>query len=607
MEHEVFEDFECAEFMNMHFVCIKVDREEHPDVDSWFMDAVHLMRSQGGWPLNVFTLPDGRPIFGGTYFPKANWMSVLENLQHVFQSDSDSVFQYAEKLRVALNQLNAPQLSNDILLSTEDVKRLVAEWSNSFDYKHGGSSRAPKFPMPSNWEMLLHMGLLENNTPALNHLQLTLDCMARGGIYDQLGGGFSRYSVDGEWKVPHFEKMLYDNAQLVSLYAQAYRAFSSVLYGNVVDDTVAFIKSEWSSHDGLYYAALDADSDGVEGKYYVWTENEFDDVLYEDAGLLKRYYGVGSHGFWEHGLSVLCVRQSDENWCANVGLDYDEWKGTLEAGKKKLLLQRQSRNKPATDDKCIASWNAMLVKAFAEASKMKGRKHYLKDAEELVDAMLKHLMHEDGLLLHAITKGKTLNGFLLEDQVFFADALIAVYEAGGSERWLLLARDLMQQVLLHFSDENSALLLSRRLSTDDVVGKKFEVNDNVIPAANSVACRSLTRLARHFPESDFDKRAHTMLSEVSNRIDFAPGYSNWILALMERLYPPVEVVFTGPNAISQLEFFNETMHTFVLTAASTKNSELTLFKSRGGVDSPIYVCRNRSCDVPVYRVEDIKL
>jgi uncharacterized protein YyaL (SSP411 family) len=607
MEHEVFEDFECAEFMNMHFVCIKVDREEHPDVDSWFMDAVHLMGSQGGWPLNVFTLPDGRPVFGGTYFPKANWMNVLENLQHVFQSDSDSVFQYAEKLRLALNQLNAPQVSNNLLPSMEDVGKLVAEWSKTFDLNHGGSMRAPKFPMPSNWELLLHIGILENNSPALNHVQLTLNCMAMGGIYDQLGGGFARYSVDGEWKVPHFEKMLYDNTQLVSLYAQAYRAFPSVLYGNVVDDTLAFIKREWSSRDSLYYAALDADSDGVEGKYYVWTEGEFEDLLSEDAGMLKRYYGVGSHGFWEHGLSVLCVRHSDESWCANVGLNQNEWQDMLDTGKRKLLHHRQSRNKPATDDKCIASWNAMLVKAFAEASKMKGRKHFLTDAEELIEAMLKHLMHKDGLLLHATTKGKALSGFLLEDQVFFADALIVVYEAGGSERWLLLARELMQRVVLHFSDENSALLLSRKSSAEDVVGKKFEVNDNVIPAANSAACRVFARLARHFPESGFDHRANSMLSEVAHRIDYAPGYSNWLLALMEHLYHPVEVVFTGPDAITQLQSFNETMRPFVLTAASTKNSELTLFKSRGGVDSPIYVCRNRSCDVPVYRVEDIKL
>jgi uncharacterized protein YyaL (SSP411 family) len=607
MEHEVFEDFECAEFMNMHFVCIKVDREERPDVDSWFMDAVHLMGSQGGWPLNVFTLPDGRPVYGGTYFPKLRWMELLENLHHVMKQDAGRATEYADQLQSALKELNAGAKNQSRLSVVDDVHAWMEKWSTYWDLERGGNRKAPKFPMPNNWELLLHYGLYYKNEKSIEHLKLTLDQMAMGGIYDQLGGGFARYSVDAEWKVPHFEKMLYDNAQLVALYAQAYRAFGDELYVKVVDDTLEFTESEWKSSNGLYYAALDADSDGVEGKYYVWTEAEFDELLGEDSALLKKYFGVGSHGYWEHDVSVLCLKRKDEVWCREQNLEPDVWSEKLKRSKEQLSAHRLKRTKPALDDKCIASWNAMLLKAFAEASKMKGRHSLVERATDLAESLMKHLMLPNGLLAHAITKGRVTRITLLEDQVFFIDGLLSLYEVTGAEKWLKLAAKTMEQVDIFFAHNETCFYQNRSTELEDVCGVKFEINDNVIPAGNSVACRCLLKLSRYLEEKKFGNRALDMLQQVSGSIDFAPGFSNWLLALLEYHTDKVEVIFTGINANEINHTFQERLQPFVLVAASTTDSELPLFRGRPANESAIYVCKNQSCELPVYRAEDIRI
>jgi uncharacterized protein YyaL (SSP411 family) len=605
MEHEVFEDFECAEFMNMHFVCIKVDREERPDVDSWYMDAVHLMGSQGGWPLNVFTLPDGRPVYGGTYFPKPRWIELLENLQRVIQQDSHRAIEYATQLQEALTRLNTSSGAAAELPGMPEVHGWIENWAKYWDLELGGNRKAPKFPMPSNWELLLNYAAHFGSEGALKHVKCTLDKMARGGIYDQLGGGFARYSVDAEWKVPHFEKMLYDNAQLVSLYAQAFRASGEKMYESIVRDTLSFINREWKSPDGLYYAALDADSDGAEGTYYVWTDSELDELLGEDALLLKKYFGVGSHGFWEHDVSVLCMRSSDDEWCRIQQLDAMEWRQILLRCKSKMLELRSKRTMPGLDDKCIASWNALLVRAFVEASKIQGHQGYLNDAENLLNAINSKLMQPSGLLAHSHTKGKVADISLLEDQVFYVDALLSCYEVSGNEHWLTLAMKSMQCIEEHFSTTDSVLFLNRPHDLIDAIGAKFEVNDNVIPSANGVACRCLIKLGRYLGRKNWLDRAERMLKEVGPSIDFAPSFSNWILALVEFNTAQVEVVFTGPQALVNARRFHEKLNPFVLSAASTTTSELPLFNLRGGDDSPIYVCRNQSCDLPVYRVEDV--
>jgi len=605
MEHEVFEDFECAELMNMNFVCIKVDREERPDIDSWFMDAAHLMGSRGGWPLNVFTLPDGKPIFAGTYFPKQNWIVLLENLKNVFHGDFGRVEEYGSQVSDALRQLNGPRDAAKQLASIDAVHSWVADWSQHWDTELGGNRKAPKFPMPTNWELLLQYAVYFNDEHSAMQVRTTLTKMALGGIYDQLAGGFARYSVDAEWKVPHFEKMLYDNAQLVSVYAQAFRAMGDDLFLRIVDETVDFMKREWRSIDGLYYAALDADTEGMEGKYYVWNESEFDAVLGDDSAFIKKYYGVGTHGYWEHGNSVLCIHQHDQYRYRALNSEEEKTKALIASCNKLLLQHRNKRAKPGLDDKCVASWNGMLVRAFAEASRIKQRSHYLKDAEQLLEIMIAELMQENGLLAHAKTKGKLTHVYLLEDQVSFMEALLLVYETGGEEKWLRLAEEMMIRVEKHFNSTESSWFLNRAQDAQQVAGAKFEINDNVIPAANSIACRILIKLARHCNHTNWQKRAESMLLEIVPSVDYAPGYSNWILGLLEVITEPVEIAFTGPAAIENSRIYHEKLHPFVVTAASTCESELPLFKARNSAESLIYVCRNNTCDKPLHKIEEI--
>ena len=607
MEHEVFEDFECAELMNMHFVCIKVDREERPDVDSWYMDAVHLMGSQGGWPLNVFTLPDGRPLFGGTYFPKSKWIDTLEKLVHAFTQNPAHMQDYAVKLMDALQQLHVQEdasLAADYTF--QDIDNRVETWSKYWDAEHGGMNRAPKFPMPNNWEFLLQYGNLKNDHSALRHVKTTLTKMALGGIYDQIGGGFARYSVDAIWKVPHFEKMLYDNAQLLSLYAQSYRKFKEPLFLEVIDQTLTFVEAEWKSPSGLYYSALDADSEGEEGKYYVWREEEIDAIAGADAPLVKDYFSINREAHWEHGNQILLRTKEDSEWLAEKGLDELQWKAKLNAVTTAMLVHRAQRIKPGLDDKCLASWNALLAIAFFECAKCEGRHHLVSDGEALISAIETELL-TDGWVSHALTKGMRSDTFLLDDQVVFVEALLCAFEMTGKQNYLTRATALMNGVLSRFRATGGPLLQTRAVDSTDVIGHKCEVQDNVIPAANSMACKALIRLAALTDDEALRSRAGAMLSAVWPQIDYAGGYSNWLQAALLLLSDSTEVVVCGPDALPLLHRWLEDFQPPVTIAASTSDSELPLFKGRYASQTAAYVCRNKTCAQPVFRAEDVRI
>lgn len=607
MEHEVFEDFECAEFMNMHFVCIKVDREERPDVDSWYMDAVHLMGSQGGWPLNVFTLPDGRPIFGGTYFPKMKWLDVLEKLADAFRQSPAHLHEYADKLADALHQLNSHEpVEREAAYSLEAVDMLVQTWAQYWDTELGGMRRAPKFPMPNNWEFLLQYGHFRRDESALRQVKTTLAKMALGGIYDQLGGGFARYSVDAMWKVPHFEKMLYDNAQLLSVYAQAYRKFKEPLYSEIIDQTIAFIHGEWKAPNGLYYAALDADSEGQEGKYYVWTEAEIEAIAGVDAAWVKDYFSINKEAYWENGNQILLRTQNDIDWLAQAGEEAAYRTQRLPLIKAALLANRSHRIKPGLDDKCIASWNAFLAIAFFECAKCHGKHELVEHGELLLNAIESELV-VDGLVRHALTKNVRSQTILLDDQVAYVEALIAAFELTGKEVYLTKATHFMDRTLQGFQSPNGALLQTRLKKTIEVIGHKCEVQDNVIPAANSIACKSLIRLSALTDNAAFKQLAQDMLTAVWPQLDFAGSYSNWLQCALMLLEPSSEVVVCGPEAPSLLHRLLEDYHPMMTFGASTTESELPLFKGRYNMRTAIYVCRNKTCAPPVFRVEDVRL
>ena len=368
MEKESFEDEQVARFMNDNFVAIKVDREERPDIDQVYMNAVQLISGNGGWPLNCITLPDGRPIYGGTYFPKKQWLDILNQVSDFVKQNPDKAEQQATLLTQGINTSEIITFNSDVgEYGKNDLDNIFQTWQKSIDYSNGGYNRAPKFPMPIGYQFLLYYHYLTQNKDALKAVTVTLRKMAEGGIYDQIGGGFARYSTDAFWKVPHFEKMLYDNAQLVSLYSAAYQLIKDPMYKIIVEETLGFIERELTSEKGGFYSSLDADSEGEEGKYYVWTQGEIRKILGDESDFIFDYYGVKENGNWEKGQNILLKKTSDNKIAEKYKISQEEVNKRVVQAKGMLLSERSHRIPPGLDDKILTSWNALMIKAYVDA------------------------------------------------------------------------------------------------------------------------------------------------------------------------------------------------------------------------------------------------
>ena len=605
MEREVFEDFECAEFMNAHFVCIKVDREERPDVDGIYMDAIHLMGGQGGWPLNAFALPDGRPVYGGTYFPKVQWLNILENLIDLFTKDRNKMLEYADRLSEGLSQMNLIEVNNDELpFDKEFLDGVVEHWSASWDMEKGGPKKAPKFPMPNNLEFLLQYSFLSNDGTAADFVHLTLKRMALGGIYDQAGGGFSRYSVDDSWKVPHFEKMLYDNAQLISVYAQAYRSSGNELYKEVIVRTIEWAEREMLSPSGLFYAALDADSEGVEGKFYTWTETELREVLGPDMAFAVKYFRVGEEGSWEHDQNILLRNETDEVFAEIERLEISAIKETAERIRKNLMARRTERVRPGLDDKCLLSWNALMISAYIDAYKALNAHGYLQAAIKTCSCIFDLMKKSDGTLFHTFAKGKPSIDAFLDDYALLAEALLDLYEITGDEKFLTGSKEFCDHALSLFFDEDSGLFYFTAKSSEKLIARKREIQDNVIPASNSVMCKVLFRLAHHYEHSTYDDISRRMLHNVLPMISHGAAFSNWLQVYAFNSSAFYEVAMTGPGALTALQDINRVYLPNALFAASTNESELPLLMSRHDDKTAIYVCTGKTCFAPVTTIPE---
>ncbi|MEM9022916.1 MAG: thioredoxin domain-containing protein, partial [Bacteroidota bacterium] len=402
MEHESFEDTAVAAFMNEHFVCIKVDREERPDIDQIYMDAVQLLTQRGGWPLNCFALPDGKPFFGGTYFPKKQWLNVLDKVQEEYAQNPDKVTEYAERLTEGVQSTDLIAMNPEPPKFTWDgLQEAVRTWSENFDQEEGGPNRAPKFPLPNNYQFLLRYAHLTGDAALMDHVNLTLKKIAYGGIYDQVGGGFARYSTDELWKVPHFEKMLYDNGQLVSLYAEAYQATGDERYKRVVYETLAFVARELTADVGAFYSALDADSEGEEGKFYIWSKAELEELLGSDYALVADYYNINQKGFWEHGNYILLRDRDDAAIAAEHELTTEALTERIERAKATLLEARAKRVRPGLDDKSLTSWNAIMLKGYVDAYQVFREPRFLEAALRNARFLTEVQRREDGGLWHS--------------------------------------------------------------------------------------------------------------------------------------------------------------------------------------------------------------
>lgn len=601
MEHEVFENEACAEVMNRAFINIKVDREERPDIDHVYMNALQLMTGAGGWPLNCILLPDGRPVYGGTYFPKDRWMQVLQSLTELWQNDRDKMYEYAEKLHEALQSgdvTSAPQPAVDTDWNAM-LQKAVSKWANNFDPDFGGPRKAPKFPLPNNYVFLLRYAWAQKDDTVMEHVHHTLRMMAYGGIYDQVGGGFARYSVDQYWKVPHFEKMLYDNAQLISLYAQAYAAFGDTFLAETVHETIAFCQREMKVAGGGWISALDADSEGVEGKFYVWKLDELQHVLGADFELAQDYYNINAEGYWEHDNYILMRQTDDTVFARKHELDEAVWLEKREHIKAILLEARSTRIRPGDDDKILLSWNALMVTALCDAYRYTRKCGYLELAQDTWH-FLENNLQRNGRWLRTYKNGEAKIPAFSEDYALLAQAALALAEVSFDLGYAEKATHICQEAIALFWDANRGFFRFRAHTEPELAAETYEIQDNVIPASNSQMAINLFKLARIQGRTEWETQATEMLHRVAPLMEnYAPGYSNWA-QLAQYLQHFGETVFIGKNAPLEALDYMAQFHPDVFTAASETAQPHPLFEGRY-VDGELlrYDCINRACNLPV--------
>ena len=612
MEHESFENEDVAETMNQHFINIKVDREERPDVDAIYMKAIQIMTGRGGWPLNVVALPDGRPVWGGTYFRKEEWISTLEKLNHIYQSNPEKMIEYAEKLQLGINSMN---FSNTEITSEQlnqnCIEPLVEKWKKSFDLDFGGMARAPKFMMANNYKFLLRYGHQENKQDILDFVNLTLTKMAFGGLFDTVDGGFSRYSVDMKWHVPHFEKMLYDNGQLVSLYADAYKLTENPLYKEVIEKTLQFVSREFINNENGFYCALDADSldrNGhlEEGAFYVWNQSDLEKIINEDFSLFSQVFNINEFGYWENDNYVLIQNQDLETIAKSNKINPNDLQTKKKNWEKLLFDEREKRSKPRLDDKSLTSWNALMLKGYIDAFKALGDEKYLAIALKNADFIIDKLLLSEGNLLHNYKNGTAnINGYL-EDYCFVIEALISLYEVTIDEKWLRISKQLTDYCFDHFYDETEQFFSFTSKNDDPLIATHFETEDNVIPASNSVMANNLFQLSVYFQNQYYESICMKMLKKIIPNIDYPSAYSNWLNVLMNYSEQQKELGICGEMALEYLTKINREYYPNLLLAGTNKISELPFLKDRYIENEMLfYVCQNQTCQLPTSNFNEV--
>ena len=606
MEHESFEDGQVAEIMNRHFVCIKIDREERPDIDQIYMNAVQLMTERGGWPLNCFCLPDQRPIYGGTYFRKADWSNLLLNLANFWNEKPEEAIGYAEKLTEGIKQSEKLTMVDDHSeFSNQDLKDIMEPWKRSFDTSEGGYNRAPKFPLPNNWQFMIRYAHLMKDDAAHVISRLTLQKMAFGGIYDQIGGGFARYSVDDRWRVPHFEKMLYDNAQLISLYSEAYQYSPDEIYKNVVYETIEFVNRELTSPEGGFYSALDADSEGVEGKFYTFTKHEIEVILGKDAELFCIYYNVTEDGNWEEEHTNIFYRKLDDAELANkLGIGLEKLKSKISKAREKVFNARSARIRPGLDNKILAAWNGMMLKALTDAFRVFADHQFLETAFQSANFIVKNLADKNQLK-RVFDKRKQKNEHaFLDDYAFVIDGLIGLYEVTFDEKWLNHAKSFLDYSVKNFYDLESGLFFYTSTLGEQLIARKQEIMDNVIPASNSVMAHNLYKMGHFYDEQTYLDTAMQMLRNVKPFIkSYASGYSNWASLLLNEVSGIYEIAITGYEAdFRRMELEQHYIPNKIILGGTF--GSLPLLADKWAEQTRIFVCVNRTCQLPVHKTED---
>lgn len=602
MEHESFEDTSVAAIMNKHFISIKVDREERPDVDQVYMDAVQLISGQGGWPLNAFALPDGKPFYAGTYFRKEDWIKVLKYFIDQYEKDPEKLTEQAENVTNGLRSIEqVPDKSTGNEYTMEQLDKIFSNLRPHLDMRKGGINRAPKFPMPVAWKYLMHYDYLGGEKKAHESVISTLDNMAKGGIYDHVGGGFARYSTDADWHVPHFEKMLYDNAQLMELYARGYQITGDPIYRDVVYETHEFIQRELSSGEGGFYASLDADSEGEEGKYYVWTLAEIEKVLGKEAALFSDYYNLSEHGNWEHGKNILIRKKTDAEIAEKHGFTEKELKETIKQWKTVLLKGRSRRIAPGLDDKILSSWNALMARAYAYSYQAFAEPEFLEIALKSARFLETIAIGDDLQMTRNYKNGKSSIPAFLDDYAFTISAFIEIYRSTFDESWLKKAEALTNYTLEHFLDEQTGMFFYTHDKHSNLIVRKKEISDNVIPSSNSEMAKNLFQLGTYLYREDLLQISRQMLQIVQKDIRQNPYYySNWAILEANMVHPPYEVVILGDNFEEVRRSFGVKYLPNVILTGGRREGDMDLHRGKYSEgETMIYVCRDRVCKLPV--------
>ncbi len=617
MERESFENEPTAALMNELFVNIKVDREERPDLDSIYMEAVQAMTGQGGWPMSMFLTPDGKPFYGGTYYPPEprygmpSFIQVLHSVANAYQSKRDQINDQAQRLTELLQQ-TATLTAQDSDLSTAILDEAIQQLLQYFDSEEGGFGSQPKFPQPMTLDFAMTQQARKGDLDALYMAELTLEKMAHGGIYDQLGGGFHRYSVDAIWLTPHFEKMLYDNAQLLRSYLHAWLITGLPLYRRIIDETIDYVLREMTSPEGGFYSTQDADSEGEEGKFFVWTPTEIEAILGKEAAtVFNAYYGVSARGNFE-GKNILHVVTPVENVAQRFQMPVEAVERSLAASRRKLFDAREQRIKPGRDEKVLTEWNGLMIHALAECGAALGRDDALHAAQNAANFILQQMSQPDGKLYRSYKDGQARLNAYLEDYAAFGIALVALYEATFDLRWLGEASRLTRLLIAQFGDDQNSGFYQTGLDHEQLVVRRKDFIDNAIPSGNSLTAELLLKLAVLTGNEDYRRQARLICLVMKESMARQPtGFGRLLCALNHLLVPSQEIAIVGdPEGADTAALLQVVRSRYLPTSVLAvkrpgEESMLPLLEGRDLVNgqAAAYVCENYACKLPVTNVQ----
>ena len=622
MEHESFENEQIAKIMNDNFISVKVDREERPDLDNIYMNFVQMTTGSGGWPMTVFLTPDQVPFYGGTYFPpddrygRPGFPSVLSSIAETYKTRREQISKNTNEIISNLQQLSQlPASEGD--LTPNSLEMAYRGLAKQFDYTYGGFGGAPKFPGSMNLSFLLRYYHRTKEREALQMVELSLDKMASGGMYDQLGGGFHRYSVDQRWLVPHFEKMLYDNALLSQVYLEAYQVTGNPFYKKITIEILDYVKREMTSPEDGFYSTQDADSEGEEGKFFVWSPDEIKSILGDKEGdLFCRFYDVSKWGNFE-GKNILNIPRDIDVVADQVGMREDEFAEILERGRVKLFEVREKRIKPGRDDKILTSWNGLMMKSFVEAYNVFDREDYLEVAVDNANFIFDKL-YKDSRLLVTYKSGEAKLNAYLDDYAFLTDALISLYQATFDISWLQKANSLMETTIEQFWDDSNGGFYFTSKDHEKLISRSKSLFDNALPTGNSVSIFNLLRLAVLLGKDDYRQKAERTLEQLAGTINRMPGAFGYLLYAVDfYLDTPKEIAIVGKKDDDATKSFLKSIH-----GKYVPNKVVALLESENGTaeeiipllqgktlveDKPaVYVCENYTCKVPVTEVKKLE-